>query len=220
MVASIRNYWERLIHPAALAPLALLLLDAVRDNLTVNPIQEATLRTGKTALVLLILTLAVTPLHTLFGFRAALRWRRTLGLYTFLYAAIHLFIFVGLDYVFDWRLIQGALLEKRYALAGLAAFLVLVPLALTSTTGWQRRLKKRWKSLHRLTYVAAFLAVVHFVWLVKADIREPLLYGAVVGLLLLLRLPRLRRAASQLKHRLGRRRKTRRAGSGWLSSYR
>lgn len=196
-----------LIHAGALAPLAVLLYQAFRGELTVNPIQEATFRTGKTALMLLIFTLACTPLNTVFGFRQALRWRRALGLYAFLYAAIHLTIFVGLDYGFDWALIQGAILEKRYALAGLAAFLALLPLAITSTRGWQRRLKKRWKKLHHLIYVAAVLAIVHYVWLVKADIRVPLLYGGVVMILLLLRWPPVRRTASQIRHRLFRRRR-------------
>ncbi len=200
--------FQLLVHLGSLVPFGLLVWDGLTGGLTVNPIQEATLRTGKTALVLLVLSLAVTPLNTVFGFRAALRVRRPLGLYAFFYAAIHFLIFVGLDYSFDWALIKGAIFEKRFALVGFAAFLILLPLALTSTKGWQGRLKKRWKSLHKLVYLAALLVIVHYVWLVKADYREPLAYGAVVGLLLVLRLPPLRKRLSQLRHRLPRRKKT------------
>lgn len=187
------------VHFAALAPLVLLLFDAWRDNLTVNPIQEATFRTGKTALVLLVLSLACTPLNTVFHFRQALKVRRPLGLYAFLYASIHFFIFVGLDYTFDIELLKGAIFEKRYALVGFAAFLVLLPLAITSTKGWMRRLGKKWKQLHNLIYLAGILVVIHYVWLVKTDIRVPLLYGLLVVLLLILRVPAVRKRASNLR---------------------
>ena len=123
------------------------------------------------------------------GIKQALPLRRPLGLYAFFYVCLHLLIFVGVDYGLDWQLIKEAIVEKRYVLVGFTAFLLLLPLAITSTKGWQRRLGKRWKKLHRLVYLAAPLAVIHFVWLVKADIREPLLYGAAVAALLLLRLP-------------------------------
>jgi sulfoxide reductase heme-binding subunit YedZ len=195
MVDRLKKHWLRIVaHIVSLMPFALLLWDLQHDNLTANPIEEATLRTGKAALTLLVLSLACTPLNTLFGLRQALPLRRPLGLYAFCYACIHLIIFVYVDYGLDLELLQEAVLEKRYALVGLAAFLMLLPLALTSTRGWMRRLGQRWKKLHRLVYVAAGLAVVHFLWLVKADIREPLIYGAVVATLMLLRLPHLRRA--------------------------
>jgi methionine sulfoxide reductase heme-binding subunit len=129
----------------------------------------------------------------------AVKLRRPLGLYAFLYAAIHMLIFVGLDYGFDAGLIWRELSEKRYIIAGSAALLLLAPLALTSTKGWQRRLGKRWKSLHRLVYLAAPLAVVHFIWLVKSDYREPLLWGLAVAVLLLLRLPVVRRLFERLR---------------------
>lgn len=191
--------FQLLVHAGSLAPLAWLVFDFLRDNLTVNPIQAITLRTGKTALVLLVLSLATTPANTLFGFRPARKVRRALGLYAFLYAALHFLTFIGLDYGFDLDLIRGAIFEKRYALAGLAAFLLLVPLAVTSTRGWMRRLGKNWKLLHALVYPAGLLVVIHFVWLVKADIREPLAFGAVVILLLAARLPVVRRQASRLR---------------------
>jgi len=174
-------------HLGAWLPLLVLVYDYRADNLTVNPIQDITFRTGKPALVLLILSLACSPLNSLFGFRQAIKLRRPLGVYAFLYALLHFLTFIGLDYGFNPKLLYDAIFEKRYALVGFAAFLILLPLALTSTKGWQRRLGKAWKRLHCLVYVAALLVIVHYVWLVKSDIREPLAYGAGVAALLLLR---------------------------------
>jgi len=185
-----------IIHLGALTPLAVLIANALRDNLSANPIQDVTFRTGKTALVLLVLSLAATPVNTVFGYRPALKVRRALGLYAFFYVSLHFLIFIGLDYTFDLELIFAAIAEKRYALVGFAAGLILLPLAITSTKGWMRRLGKRWKQLHRLVYIAAPLAVVHYIWLVKADIREPLAFGGVIGALLLARLPFVRRWAT------------------------
>lgn len=201
-----RHNWLLLLtHVLALAPLLLLVVDFLLGNLTVNPIQAITFRTGTYALVLLVLSLVCTPLNTLFGLRAVLPLRRWLGLYAFLYAALHFLTFAGLDYGFDLGLILAAVIEKRYVVAGFAAFLLLLPLALTSTQGWQRRLGKRWKRLHQLVYLAAPLAVLHYIWLVKSDIRIPLLYGAAVAVLLVLRLPPIRRRIATLRQRLTRR---------------
>jgi sulfoxide reductase heme-binding subunit YedZ len=192
------------VHLAALTPLALLVWDALHRNLTANPIQAITFRTGKTALILLVLSLACTPLGSIFGLRQAVKWRRPLGLYAFLYAGLHFLIFTVLDYGLDFVLLREAIFEKRYALVGFVAFLLLVPLAITSTRGWMKRLGKRWKRLHQAVYVAGLLVVVHYVWLVKADRREPLMWGAAVGLLLLLRVPAVRcwiaKARSQAPH--------------------
>lgn len=189
---------------AALLPLVNLLYDAYTGGLTFNPIQEATFRTGKLALIFLLLSLACTPANTVLGWRGAVRYRRMLGLFAFFYAAIHLTIFVGFDYGLSWPLIQEAIIEKRYALVGFAAFLILLPLALTSTKGWQKRLKKGWKRLHQLVYAAGILVIFHFVWLVKSDIREPLIWGAVLAVLLILRVPPVRRVASRLRYRFKR----------------
>ena len=186
----LKKHWLRIAtHIGAWIPLAVLIWDFANDNLTANPIQEATFRTGKTALILLLLALACTPLNTLLGWKRLLPLRRPLGLYAFFYVCVHLLIFALVDYGLDWELIQQAIVEKRYVLVGFAAFLLLLPLAITSTKGWMRRLGKGWKQLHRLVYLAVSLAIVHFVWLVKADIREPLAYGAIVAALLILRLP-------------------------------
>ena len=196
-----RLFWL-LFHLLALTPLIFLVWDYYSNNLTYNPIREITFRTGRIALLFLIGSLAVTPVSAVFDWKAVRRLRRPLGLYAFLYALLHFLTFVGLDYGFDWKLIQGALFENRYALAGLAAFALMIPLAVTSTNAWIRRLGgRRWRRLHRLVYVAALLAVLHYVWLVKADIRIPLLYGAVVVILLVFRLPFARNALDRLKSR-------------------
>jgi sulfoxide reductase heme-binding subunit YedZ len=192
-----RNWLQILTHIGALVPLATLVWDFWQGQLSVNPIQDITLRTGKYALVLLVLSLACTPINSVFGFRQVLRLRRPLGLYAFMYVSLHLLTFVGLDYGCDWVLIREAIFEKRFALAGFAAFLVLLPLAVTSTKGWMRRLGKKWKRLHRGVYLAALLAVTHFIWLVKSDIREPLLYGVVLVVLLILRIAGVRRRVSR-----------------------
>ncbi len=186
-----------LTHVGALIPLAVLIWDGLHNQLTVNPIQEISARTGKIALVLLVLSLVCTPLNTVFGLKQALPLRRPLGLYAFGYTVLHLVNFAVLDYGLDPGRLGEAILEKRYVLVGFAAFLLLLPLALTSTQASQRRLGKRWKSLHRLVYLAALLSVVHFWWLVKADIREPLVYGAIVVVLLALRLAPVRRALTR-----------------------
>ena len=174
-------------HIAALIPLALLIWDFWQGNLGPDIIREATLRTGKAALILLVASLACTPIHIVFKFKPALKLRRPLGLYSFMYVSIHFAIFIGVDYFFDLALIKDALLEKRYALAGLAAGIILLALALTSTIGWQRRLKKNWKRLHKLVYVAGLLGALHFIWLVKQGVVEPWIWAFVISLLLLLR---------------------------------
>jgi sulfoxide reductase heme-binding subunit YedZ len=195
-------------HIGALIPLVLLIWDYSQNQLTVNPIQEATFRTGKTALILLMLSLAITPLNIVFGLKKLLPLRKPLGLYAFLYVSLHFLIFVWIDYGLNLKFLQEGLLEKRYALVGLTAFILLIPLALTSTQGWMKRLGKNWKRLHRLVYLVGILAVIHFVWLVKSDVREPLAYGAAVLLLLLIRWPALRRAISNTRYKVKQRRKT------------
>lgn len=197
-----RRSWLRiLVHLAALSPLALLAWDFTQGQLTANPIREIQLRTGKTTLVLLVLSLACRPAGAILGFKQVLTLRRPLGLYAFAYACLHLLNFVWVDYGFDFELIRQDALEKRFALAGLLAFLCLLPLALTSTKGWRRRLGKRWARVHTLVYLAASLAVIHFIWQTKADFRQPLAYGAVVAVLLAARLPHVRKTVSLLRGR-------------------
>jgi sulfoxide reductase heme-binding subunit YedZ len=198
----LRTNWLRiLVHIGALLPLAWMLWQAANGGFVVDIVRETTSLTGKTALILLVLSLACTPLTTLFGFKEALRVRRALGVYAALYAGVHFLIFVWLDYGLDLTLIGPAILDQRYVLVGAAAGLILLALTITSTQGWQRRLGKNWKRLHRLVYLAGILAVVHFLWLVK-DIREPLRYAGLLALLLTLRLPPVRRFLSRARRRL------------------
>ncbi|MEP7359511.1 MAG: ferric reductase-like transmembrane domain-containing protein, partial [Anaerolineales bacterium] len=141
--------WIQIItHLGALAPLAVMFWDGYHNGLTYNPIQSLTFRTGKTALVLLVLSLACTPLNSIFGFREAIKLRRPLGVYAFLYALGHFSIFL-FDYMFDPQLLFDAVFMKKYALVGFSAFLILLPIAITSTKGWQKRLGKNWRPLHK-----------------------------------------------------------------------
>lgn len=185
-------------HIGAWIPLAVGIWDLWQGNLGPDIIREATLRTGKTALILLLLSLACTPINYIFKYRPALKLRRPLGLYSFMYASIHFSIFIGVDYFFDFSLIQDALLEKRYAIVGLTTGLILLTLAITSTKGWQRRLKKNWKRLHTLAYLAGILAVVHYIWLVKQGVFQPWIFAGIVALLLGLRIKPIKKWAMGL----------------------
>jgi sulfoxide reductase heme-binding subunit YedZ len=195
------NWLRILVHLGALLPLAWLLWQYTQELFLVDPIREITTLTGKGALILLMLSLACTPISTITGWKQVTRVRRALGLYAFLYAGLHFLTFAGLDYGFDLDLLQEAVFDQRYVLVGLASGLVLLALAITSTRGWQKRLGRTWKRLHRLVYAAGFLAIVHFFWLVK-DGREPLRYAVLLALLLVLRIPRVRREVSNLRRRL------------------
>jgi sulfoxide reductase heme-binding subunit YedZ len=179
-------------------PLVWLVLDYLRDNLTYNPIQAVTLRTGRYALILLVLSLACTPLNTIFGFRQVIKVRRALGLYAFMYASIHFMIFLGVDYGFDLGLIFKEIIDKRYIIAGFTAGVILLTLAITSTKGWMKRLGRRWKQLHMLVYFSGLLAVTHYIWVVKSDYRVPLIVGGIVVLLLLARIPTVRKYLANL----------------------
>ncbi len=190
----IRGKWiTPALHIGALLPFFLLLLDAWAGDLGANPVQAATLRTGKAALICLILSLACSPLHAIFGWKLALALRRWLGLYAFFYAGVHFLIFAGLDYGFQPVLVREVFLYRRYALVGFLSGVILALLALTSTKGWMQRLGRGWFRLHRMVYLAAIFAVVHYLWLVKADLSTPLIYAGIVLLLLLLRIPSLNR---------------------------
>jgi sulfoxide reductase heme-binding subunit YedZ len=171
-----------------LLPAAWLGFAALNDGLGANPIERITHVTGDWTLRFLLASLAVTPLRRLFGWYWAAPLRRTLGLIAFGYACAHLLTFLVLEHFFEWRLIVEDVIERRYVAAGFAAFLCLVPLAATSTRAMIRRLGRSWARLHRLAYLAALLGVVHFLWLVKADLREPLIYAGVLALLLVVRL--------------------------------
>lgn len=178
-----------LLWAACLIPAARLAWRAWSGDLGANPIEEVTHATGDAALIILMVTLAVTPLRRLTGWNRIIQLRRPLGLFTFFYATLHLATYVVLDQFFAIEYIIDDVVERPYITVGTAAFLLLVPLAITSTKGWIRRLGKRWARLHRLVYASAALGVVHYLWLVKADLRRPLVFAAILALLLLLRTP-------------------------------
>lgn len=163
-----------------LARMVWLVLQAV----PVNPVEFITRSTGTWALVGLCLSLAISPLRRITGYSALLRVRRMVGLFAFFYAVLHLLTYLWLDQFFDWAAILRDVLKRPFVTLGFAAFLLLLPLAVTSTDGWMRRLRRNWGRLHRLVYPAAVLAVLHYLWLVKRDLTEPLLYAAVLAVLL------------------------------------
>jgi methionine sulfoxide reductase heme-binding subunit len=172
---------------AAAVPLAWIIVGGLRDGLGADPIEALTLRTGWWALTLLVASLAVTPLRRLTGWNRLVAARRPLGLAAFGYATLHVAVYL-VDREFTAAFVVEDVMERPFVTAGLAAFLLLVPLAATSTRGMIRRLGPRWQALHRLVYPAAALAVLHFLWLVKADLREPLIFALVLGALLAVRL--------------------------------
>lgn len=191
---------QLLIHLGAWFPLARLVFEAFTGGLTANPIQHIEQRTGRAAISLLFLSLAATPLNSLFGWREPLQRRRALGLYAFLYATIHVIIFADLDYGLAWSAIIDTVFQKPYILVGAAAFLLLIPLAVTSFDVWKVRLKKNWKRLHQTVYFIAPLVVLHYAWgkkgnffALQGDILLPLIYGLIFLLLMLLRIPAVRR---------------------------
>jgi sulfoxide reductase heme-binding subunit YedZ len=204
LINKIKSQWLRVIvHVGALLPFVSLAQDYVSGAFIIDPIKEITVQTGRTGLILLVLSLACTPIHTIFGFRQALRVRRALGLYAFFYISLHFLTFIGLDYAFDLKLLGPAIFDQRFVIVGFLAFIILTALAITSTRGWQKRLGKSWKRLHKSAYLAGLLAVVHFLWVLK-DPREPLRYGLVLAALLVLRIPRVRRVATHVRNRIRR----------------
>ncbi len=190
------NTWfPVLVHIGCLVPIPWMVVDGLTGNLTADPIRGAILRTGKIALILLVLSLACTPLNSIFGFSPALRVRRALGDYSFLYVCLHFAIFIGLDYAFQFQYIFHELL-KPYALVGLIAGLLLIPLAITSFAPWPKRLGKNWKRLHNLVYLIDFLAAIHFILVVKQGVIEPYVWMTIIIFLLVLRLTPIRRFLS------------------------
>lgn len=182
---------KRLLKPilfvVCLLPLALGIWDGFTDQLGANPIEEITHRTGDWALRLLLLTLSATPARRLFGWSWPLRLRRMLGLYCFFYACLHFLTYLVLDQFFDWDEIVKDILKRPYITVGFTAFVLLIPLAVTSTNAMMRRLGRRWGQLHQLVYVIAVLGVLHYLWLVKADYLQPLIYAVILLFLLLVR---------------------------------
>ena len=185
MSANRRRFDPQLFAVAiASLPALILIANAFGNRLGANPIEEITHATGDWTLRFLLVTLAITPARRWFGLTWLAPLRRTFGLAAFGYACLHILTFLVLDHFVAWEAILEDVVERRFITAGFAAFLCLIPLALTSTRSMMRRLGRRWVSLHRLVYLAAGLGVLHFLWLVKADLMEPLIYAALVGTLL------------------------------------
>ncbi len=197
------------MHLYAWSALVALIFDFFTHHLTANPIQAMEQRTGRHAITLLVLTLACTPLKTLFGWRELLKRQRALGLYTLMYATVHVLIFINLDYGLAWSLIIQTIIQKPYILFGATVFLMLIPLGITSFDIWKVRLGKNWKRLHQIIYLIAPIAVLHFalskkgdIFHLQGDIVRPFIYGLVVLLLLILRLPFIRRFFSSFRTRV------------------
>jgi sulfoxide reductase heme-binding subunit YedZ len=183
--------WSKpLLFLLCLAPLAVLLWRGYRQDLGANPLEFITHSTGDWTLRFLLVSLAVTPLRRLARIPELIRFRRMLGLFAFFYGSLHLLTYLWFDQFFDFAGILKDVAKRPFITAGMAAFLAMAPLAATSTAGWIRRLGGRnWQRLHRLAYLAALAGVTHYYWLVKSDVRRPLMYAAIAAALLLARLP-------------------------------
>ena len=182
---------RRLMKPAvfvlALAPFLWLATRASTGRLTANPIEDITLTTGIWTLRFLVITLAITPLRRIIGWNQVIQYRRMLGLFAFFYAVLHVSTYLVLDYFFAWDLIIADVTKRPFITAGMVAFLAMVPLALTSTKGWIRRLGRRWQLLHRLIYLSAIAAAIHYLWKVKVIIGSPVYYAIIIAVLLVFR---------------------------------
>ena len=183
-----RQHFSFIVKPlvflSCLTPLALLVLGLLQDTLGANPIEELTRRSGEWTLRFLLLTLCMTPIQKLFKQSWPIKFRRMLGLYTFFYASVHLLTYIWLDQFFDWGEIFTDIIKRPFILIGMSAFLLLLPLAITSNHAMMRKLGKLWKRLHQLVYVIAGLGVLHFYWLVKKDLFTPSVYLVILMILL------------------------------------
>jgi methionine sulfoxide reductase heme-binding subunit len=182
-----------------LTPFAWLVTRTLTGRLGINPVEDLELTTGIWALRFLVLTLAVTPLRRLSGWNRLIQYRRMLGLFTFFYASVHFAVYIGVDQFFAWGLIVKDVVKRPFITMGFTAFVLMTPLALTSTKGWIRRLGRRWLMLHRLIYICGVCAAIHYLWKVKVMIGSPVYYAAIIGFLLAFRVLWLLRASKPLK---------------------
>lgn len=197
------------MHLYAWSAIILLTFDFATGNLSPNPIQDLEQRTGRHAITLLVLSLLCTLLNTLFKWSEPLKRRRALGLYAFMYAVIHVIIFVDLDYGLAWSNLITEVIEKPRLVVGAIAFFLLIPLAVTSFDIWKKRLKKNWKRLHQVVYLIAPLVVLHYLWSKKGDILslqgeilKPMIYGLIIAIFLIVRIPPVRKALSTFSTRM------------------
>ena len=200
---------QLVIHLSGWLPLVFTIAQVSTGNMTANPIQAVEQRLGRVAVYFLIASLACTPIVTLTGWREPIKRRRALGLYAFLYASLHFIVFAGLDYGFDIQQIAKLISEKTFILLGITAGLILLALAVTSFTWWMRRMGKGWQNLHRTIYLGGIIVIIHYAMARKAnisslsgDIIQPLIIGIILAILLLLRVPAIRKFASGLRHKV------------------
>ena len=196
----VRRIGKPVIFAACLVPVSLIVADIFQGRLGANPIEEITHRTGDWTLIFLLVTLGVSPLRRLTGWGVVIQFRRMLGLFAFSYGLVHFSIYVVFDHFFDLAAILEDIVKRPYVTVGFTSLMLLVPLAITSTKGWVKRLGgRRWKRLHQLVYVTAAGGVLHYLWLVKADTRRPIVFGLVLVALLATRLwrPKKRRRPAE-----------------------
>ncbi len=171
-----------------LLPVGFLALHAFRNELGANPIETITHETGDWTMILIMSTLAITPLRRITGINSLISFRRLIGLFAFFYATLHFLTYIWLDKFFDMHEVVKDVYKRPFITAGFTAFVLMIPLAITSTKGWIRRLGKKWTMLHRLIYVTAIAGVVHYIWLVKKDEAKPFMWAFVLSILLLWRI--------------------------------
>ena len=186
LTSILTSKWTKVfVFAACLVPLALLVWRGLNNNLTADPIAYVTHKTGDWTLRFLVITLAITPLRKILHLPQLIRFRRMMGLFAFFYVSLHFTTWIWLDKNFIWAELWKDVLKRPFITVGFTGFVLLIPLAITSTAGWIRRLGgKRWQLLHRLVYLTAVLGVIHYYWLVKSDVRLPLFYGFLVAILL------------------------------------
>jgi sulfoxide reductase heme-binding subunit YedZ len=186
MNSFLTNKWTKVVvFLACLGPLGLLIWEALHDELSANPTQFLEHATGDWTLRFVAITLCITPLRKILGLPNLIRFRRMLGLFAFFYGCLHFSIYLGLDQVLDFHGVWADVIKRKYITVGFTGFVLMIPLVLTSTAGWIRRLGgKRWQMLHRAIYLTAVAGVIHYFWLVKSDIHLPLEYAAVMAILL------------------------------------
>ena len=197
------------MHIYAWSELVLLIFDFFTGRLSANPIQDLERRTGRHAITLLVLLLLCTPINTLFKWSEPLKRRRALGLYTFMYATIHVIIFADLDYGLAWSRLIKEVVEKPRLIVGMIAFILLIPLAITSFDIWKKRLGKNWKRLHQVVYFLAPLVVLHYLWSKKGnllslqgEISKPMIYGLIIGIFLIFRIPPIKKTLASFSTRM------------------
>ncbi|MCI0505231.1 MAG: sulfoxide reductase heme-binding subunit YedZ [Gammaproteobacteria bacterium] len=178
-----RRYIKPAVFLICLIPLAILVCDAFHQALGANPVEKITHRTGDWSLRFLLITLAVTPLRKLFGWKSLMRYRRMLGLFAFFYVCLHFATYLVFDHFFDIGEMAKDIAKRPYITVGFTAFLLLIPLAVTSTGKMMKRLGRHWQRLHQLVYVSAVCGILHYLWLVKADLLQPLIYAVILLLL-------------------------------------